>query len=291
MTLEQLRVFVAVAETLNMRMAGERLHLTQPAVSAAVLALEARHNTILFNRVGRRLELSAAGIEFLPEAKAVLARAIEAQRVLEDLAGLVRGEVRIVASQTVSTYWLPGRVARFAEQHPGIQVSLVAGNTASAVAAVLSGNADLGFIEGDAQEAALRFERVGGDRLGVYAAPGHALEGRVIGKPELLAAVWASREVGSGTRKQFEEALTTMGVELRDLSVRLVLPSNGALLEAVGNGGLVGAVSDLAAASRLALNKVVRLNCTLPMRDFSMVSHKERHLSRAAATFVNALLA
>ena len=84
MTLEQLRIFITVAETLNMRRASELLHLTQPAVSAAIGALEARHGTRLLDRVGRRLELNAAGRAFLPEAHGVLARAEGARRVLEE---------------------------------------------------------------------------------------------------------------------------------------------------------------------------------------------------------------
>ena len=71
MTLEQLRIFVAVAETLSMTRAAGRLHLSQPAVSAAVAALELRHTTRLFDRVGRRLELTEAGRLFVPEARDV----------------------------------------------------------------------------------------------------------------------------------------------------------------------------------------------------------------------------
>ena len=73
MTLEQLRIFVAVAERLHMTRAAEALHLTQSAVSAAVNALETRHGARLFDRVGRGLALNAAGTAFLPEARAVLA--------------------------------------------------------------------------------------------------------------------------------------------------------------------------------------------------------------------------
>ena len=65
MTLEQLRIFVGVAERLSMTRAAEALHLTQPAVSAAVAALEERHATRLFDRVGRGLALSEAGRVFL----------------------------------------------------------------------------------------------------------------------------------------------------------------------------------------------------------------------------------
>ena len=104
MTLEQLRIFVTVAETLNMTRAAEALHLAQPSVSAAVAALESRHGLRLFDRVGRGLELSAAGRTFLPEARAVLAAAQDAARALDDLAGLRRGTLALAASQTVATY-------------------------------------------------------------------------------------------------------------------------------------------------------------------------------------------
>ena len=87
MTLEQLRIFVAVAERLHMTRAAEALHLTQSAASAAVAALEARYGAKLFDRVGRGLALSDAGAAFLPEAQAVLARAEAAAQALDDLAG------------------------------------------------------------------------------------------------------------------------------------------------------------------------------------------------------------
>jgi len=102
MTLEQLRIFVAVAERLHMTRAAEALHLTQSAVSAAVAALEARYGVRLFDRVGRGLALNATGAAFLPEARAVLAQAEAAEQALDDLAGLRRGTVRLFASQTIA---------------------------------------------------------------------------------------------------------------------------------------------------------------------------------------------
>lgn len=289
MTLEQLRVFVTVAETLNMRRAGELLHLTQPAVSAAVTALEVRHDAQLFDRIGRGLALSEAGRSFLPEARAVLARVADANRVLQDLAGLVRGRVRLVASQTIATYWLPGRMARFVEAYPGIDVSLAADNTANAVADVLAGEADLGFVEGDVDEGALHSQQVGGDRLGLYAAPGHPLAGRRVRAKQLREAVWVLREDGSGTRKHLQAGLAGVGVHLDELNAKLVLPSNGAVLEAVVAGGLVAAVSDLAAASRVAAGLLVRLDCEMPRRSFWLVQHRERRPSRAAVAFTAVL--
>ena len=91
MTLEQLRVFVAVAERQHVTEAARALHLAQSAVSHAIAALEARHDTKLFNRVGRRIELTEAGQVFLAEARAVLARADMAELALGELGSLKRG--------------------------------------------------------------------------------------------------------------------------------------------------------------------------------------------------------
>ena len=74
MTLEQLRIFVAVAERQHITRAAEALNLTQSAVSAAIAALEGRHDAKLFNRIGRGIELTEVGKVFLTEAKAILSR-------------------------------------------------------------------------------------------------------------------------------------------------------------------------------------------------------------------------
>src|SRR6516225_2732803 len=106
MTLEQLRIFVAVAEREHVTRGARDLNLTQSATSAAVAALEARYQTKLFDRVGRRIVLTAAGKAFLVEAKSILARVVAAETVLDDLAGLARGHLALAASQTIANYWL-----------------------------------------------------------------------------------------------------------------------------------------------------------------------------------------
>lgn len=289
MTLEQLRVFVAVAEALNMTRAAEALHLSQPAVSAAISALEGRHAVALFDRVGRSIELTEAGRQFLPEARAVLKRADEARRVLTDLTGLVRGEIRIAASQTVATYWLPQRLARFATAHPGIALSLTVGNTAQTAQAVLAGDADIGLVEGEVRELAIAARRVGGDHLGLYAAPEHPLAGTTIQRRHLEQAIWVVRERGSGTRDHFEAGLRTFGLTIADIDVRLELPSNGAVLEAIETGDMIAAVSDLAAFPRLKAGLVARLDCAIAKRDFHLLTHHARRMSRATEAFVQSL--
>lgn len=291
MTLEQLRIFVTVAELLNMRAAAERLHLSQPAVSAAIAALEERHATRLFHRIGRGLELNEAGRAFLPAARSVLAKAADAIQVLDDLSGLVRGELHIAASQTVATYWLPGFLTRFAARYPAVRLDLRVSNTAQTAASVMDGEADLGFVEGRIDRAfSLHKHPVGGDDFRLYAAPGHPLAGRPVDREALLQAQWVLREEGSGTRDHLARCLKTVfQIDLADLDIRLVLPSNEAVLEGVASGGLISAVSDLAAASRVRAGLVEVLDCMLEKRAFHMLRHRERPLSSAAQAFVDML--
>ena len=93
MTLEQLRIFIAVAEKQHVTQAAGELNLTQSATSAAIAALEARYDIKLFDRIGRGIVLTQTGRDFLIEARAVLARARAAAQVLSDLAGLKRGSL------------------------------------------------------------------------------------------------------------------------------------------------------------------------------------------------------
>ena len=149
MTLEQLRIFVAVAEHLHMTRAASALNMTQSGTSAAVAALETRYGTPLFHRIGRRIELTEAGQLFLPEARAVLQRAAAAELALNELSGLLRGSLSLHASQTIANNWLPPFLHTYHRQHPGIRIGLTIGNTAQVAAAVLAGEADLGFVEGE----------------------------------------------------------------------------------------------------------------------------------------------
>lgn len=290
MTLEQLRIFVMVAERNHMTRAADALGLTQSAVSAAIAALEARHGVKLFDRVGRGLALSEAGRLFLNEATAVLLRARAAEQALMDLAGLRRGVLTIAASQTLSGYWLPGKLAQFADIYPGLTLQMIAGNSAEAARAVVEGRAELGFIEGVVDEVALLRRPVGRDRIALYAAPANRLSGVATIEPaDLEGARWALRESGSGTRSHFEREISAQGVPIDALRIALELPSNEAALTAAAEGGLIAAVSELAAAPFVATGRLVRLAWDLPPRRFELIAHKERRPSAAAGAFVERL--
>lgn len=287
MTLEQLRIFVAVAERLHMTRAAQHLHLTQSAVSAAIGALEGRHGTRLFDRVGRGLALNATGEAFLPEARAVLARADAAQTLLDDLGGLKRGKVSIHASLTIAAYWLPQRMATFKQAHPGIELDLRIGNTHRVIEAVVQAEAELGLIEGAEDDARIERIAVGADRLILAASPLHPLATQAdpLSAHTLQDLDWVLREEGSGTRSEFEAHLPH-GLQPSDLKVALTLPSNEAILTAVANSTLVTAISELAARPLMEAGRLVQLPLDLPERPFYRLRHRDRAASPATQAFV-----
>jgi DNA-binding transcriptional LysR family regulator len=287
MTLEQLRIFIAVAEREHVTQAAKALNLTQSATSAAVAALETRYATKLFDRVGRRIILTQAGKLFLVEAKSVVARAEAAEKVLADLAGLERGSLTIGASQTAGNYWLPAIVHAYKSRFPGIAVSLEIGNTETVSADVGAGIADLGFIEGEIDDPALSVTPIADDEMVLVVAPSHPLAQQPLSPvSQITQASWVVREVGSGTRAVLETALSKLGIEMCDLDIALELPSNEAVRGAVEAGSGITILSKLVVAASLKAKTLVALDVQLPKRRFFALRHKERYFTRAEREFL-----
>lgn len=287
MTLEQLRIFVAVAERQHVTQAASELNLTQSATSAAIAALEARYGIKLFDRIGRGIVLTQTGRDFLVEARAVLARAKAAAQVLNDLAGLKRGSLTIAASQTVANYWLPSRIQAFRMAHPDIDLHITMANTEQVARAVHEGSADLGFVEGEVDNASLAISKIDGDSLVVVVGMKHPWVGRTkITPKDLLTTAWVLREHGSGTRSMFEAALRKSGIRFSDLRIALELPSNEAVRAAVESGDCATAISDLVVAQSLAAKTLHRVKIDLPRRSFYVLRHKERYASHVEKALI-----
>jgi DNA-binding transcriptional LysR family regulator len=288
MTLEQLRVFVAVAERQHVTRAAEALNIAQSAVSASIVALEGRHGAKLFHRVGRRIELTEAGALFLAEARAVLARAESAELVLSELGELKRGVLSVYASQTIAGYWLPRHLVDFRRAYPGVAIRLSIGNTSQAAAAVRSGESDLGFVEGEVDDPALISEPVARDQLVIVVGAEHPWsEAKGLGKEDLLNVDWVLRELGSGTRSGFEHALERLGLSTHNLRVTLEMPSNEAVRAAVEAGMGATAISASVAAPSLEAGLLRQADFTLPERCYYALRHAERYRSRAAETLMD----
>ena len=287
MTLEQLRIFVAVAECEHVTRAAEALRLTQSAVSAAIAALESRYGVTLFDRVGRRIELNEVGRMFLGEARAVLARAATAELALSELSGLKRGTLSVHASQTIASYWLSPRLVAFRSAYPRIEVKLAVGNTAQTAEAVIGGTAELGFVEGRVEDPALLQNTIDQDQLTIVTGAGHPwAQKKRLTERDLVEGDWVLRELGSGTRSEFEAALAARGVPPGALHIVLELPTNEAVRAAVEAGAGVTAISELVVEAALRAGTLVALPFELPARPFLVLHHRDRYRSKAAQEFL-----
>jgi DNA-binding transcriptional LysR family regulator len=290
MTLEQLRIFIAVAEQQHMTRAASGLNLTQSATSAAIAALEARYDVKLFDRVGRGIVLTQAGRDFLGEARAVVGRARAAAQALDDIAGLRRGALSIAASQTIGNYWLPPRLLAFQRAYPGIVLQVAIANTEQVALAVREGRADLGLVEGEVDDPLLTSRRIDGDSLAIVVGSRHPWAGATrVPASKLTTTGWVLRERGSGTRSMFEAALRSAGVDPSHLDVKLELPSNEAIRVAVEGSDYATAISDLVVAPSLAAATLHRVRIDLPRRSFFVLRHSEHSAGRVVQSLLATL--
>lgn len=287
MTLEQLRIFLAVAEYQHVTKAAAELNLTPSSVSSAIAALETRHAITLFNRIGRRIELSPEGSAFLASAKTVLAAARNAETTLAELSRVDVGTLSIFASQTIASFWLPEHIVAYNQLYPSVSLDLMTGNTSESVAAVLNGTVDIGLIEGETGEPKLQQQIVAMDELVVIVGPQHEWASKMPILPrDLLNTRWAMREPGSGTRSTFETALAGMGCDEAALDIAFEIPSNEALCAAVATSGLATVVSRSVARSGLEAGTLVAMPLEIGRREFRLIRHEDRSLSRAAKAFI-----
>lgn len=298
MTFEQLRIFLAVAERQHMTRAAEVLNLTQPAVSAAIAALEARHGLPLFHRIGRSIELTEAGKLLRGEAQAILRRVQDAEANLADLRGLRRGRLRLAASQTVGNYWLPPLMARFRRAFANIDLDLTIGNTEQVATAVRDGTAELGIVEGPVTGDVFEEQLLPGDRLVLVAAATDAglklsRDLSPLGEMDealLAGADWVWRETGSGTRQLMEIMLHKLGLDPANLPRSLELPSNEAVRLAVEAGAGFTIISALAVAASIQEGRLLSWELPEAERRFRLLRHRSYQASQAAMAFTTMVL-
>lgn len=289
MTLEQLRIFAAVAEREHITRAAEHLRLAQSAVSHAVTLLEREFGIALFNRVGRRIELTDNGRLLLEEARAVLGRADAARERLLDVAGLRRGVLKVHASHTIASYWLPARLNDFHALHPEIELSITIANTTEVYRMLRSGEASLGLVEGDLPATDLLSDMVALDQLVLVVGSDHPWVDAAPRPEDMYQSAWVSRERGSGTRLEFEKDLRGLGVDPERLTIMMEVASNEAMASAVETGRAAAVLSASVVAGRIEAGLLHQVPLDLPDRQFRMVRHPERSLSPAEEKFLSIL--
>jgi DNA-binding transcriptional LysR family regulator len=266
-TLTQLRSFLAVVETGSVTAAAEELYVTQPSVSAAVSALSKELGVELMDRLGRSVELSAAGRAFAPFAAHVIGLLDQGGRAAREAAGAAARELRIAAVTTAAEHIVPPLVQEFSTRHPELTLTLDVGNRERVFREVASHRADVAIGGRPPAGGELSGEAFLDNPILLITAPGDQLaRRRSVPVEELGGRPWLLREPGSGTRAMTEEFLAR-----HELTPRmLTMGSNGAIKQAARAGLGVSLQSRAATALELGsgLLDTISLREPLPKRQW-----------------------
>lgn len=284
-TFRQLQVFVEVARAGGVSAAAARLHLTPQAVSMQVSQLEHQLSLRLFDRGARRMALSTAGEYFLMHARRLLGALRDAENEMARL-GQAQGGRLVVAMVGTAAAFVPRLLARFRDEHPGVELRLrVAANRAALVQLMIDGDADLAVMGRPPAELAARSETFAGHPMGFVAASAHPL----LRLPEVAADLLAEqtfvvREPDSGTRAALDEFLRQHRIEPAST---MELAGNGAVTQAVVAGLGIALLSLHAADAefRLGRLRVLPVPGTPLVRRWNLVHLAARTLSPAAEAF------
>jgi len=284
-TLRQLKIFEAVARHLSFSRAAEELHLTQPAVSMQVQALEDQAGLPLTEQAGKKVRLTAAGEEVARQARRIAEQLREAGEALAALKGVEAGRLKIGVVSTAK-YFAPSLLAEFRRRHPGVEVQLMVHNRGTIVRLLAENEIDLAIMGTPPGEFETVAREFADHPLVFIASPDSRLaQKRRIDPRQLAEETLLIREPGSGTRSALERFLVEHGVVAGKV---MELGSNETIKQAVMAGLGISFISEHTIGLERSVGRLVCLNVNgTPLnRQWRLVHRTDKRLMPAATAFV-----
>lgn len=293
MQLKQLEIFVQVARLHSFSRAAEALYLTQPTVSAHMNALEEELGIRLVVRSTKELRLTPPGQVLERYAAEILGLCQLAEQEVRTAAGAIAGTLSIAASTVPAQYLLPQALPALRQRYPQVFFQVRQGDSSQVIQWMTENGAELGIVGAPAQRPGLLCVPFLTERL-VIAAPNtppyQRLEGNLT--PQLLRTLpFLVREPGSGTRKQADQFLRSLGLEPQALNLAAQLESTESILQGVKYGLGVSIVSQYAAREEAAAGRILLFHWDSPLleRQFYLLYRRSAALSPAAAMLLQEL--
>lgn len=283
-TFHQLRIFRAVAIHNSFARAAEALHLSPPTLSLQVKQLSETVGQPLFEQLGKKIYLTAAGRILAEACQDIESRLEQLSQDLAALKGVERGSLKLAILTTVK-YTVPKLLGGFCAAHPGIDVAMVVGNRENLLQRLASNQDDLYIMGQPPEQMDVVCEDFADNPLVLVAPPNHPLVGlKRVSPRKLMNQPFIFREPGSGTRLTAEKFFGSQGVVLKN---RLEVGSNEAIKQTVAGGLGLAVLSSTTVVAELALGELVQLDVQgFPLiRRWHVVYPRGKRLSPAALAF------
>ena len=295
-TLDQLRILKAIAAEGSFKRAADTLYVSQPAVSLQVQNLERQLNVPLFDRGGRKAQLTEAGYLLLSYGDKVLTLCQETCRAIEDLQNLQGGTLIVGASQTTGTYLLPRMIGIFRQKYPDVSVQLQVHSTRRTSWGVANGSVDMAIIGGEVPtelQDVLQIIPYAEDELALILPISHPLaKVETIQKEDLYKLKFITLDSQSTIRKVIDKVLSNCDIDTKRLKIEMELNSIEAIKNAVQAGLGVAFVSTTAIEKELQMNTIhiARMKEVEVRRTLSVILNPNRYRSKAAEAFIKEVL-
>ena len=295
-TLDQLRILKAIAAEGSFKRAADSLYVSQPAVSLQVQNLERQLDVPLFDRGGRRAQLTEAGHLLLSYGDRILSLCEETCRAIEDLQNLQGGTLIVGASQTTGTYLLPRMIGIFRQRYQEVAVQLHVHSTRRTAWSVANGQIDLAIIGGEVPPElhdSLNIIPYAEDELALILPIYHPLVRHgTVQKDDLYKLQFITLDSQSTIRKVIDQVLSRSGIETRRLKVEMELNSIEAIKNAVqaGLGAAFVSISAIEKELQMGVLQRSRIEGVVVNRMLSVIVNPSRYRSKAAQAFMEEVL-
>ena len=288
-TLRQLKIFAAVAHHLSFARAAEELHLTQPAVSGQIKKLEEHAGVPLFEQVGKKTHLTAAGADLVGIVRAIVEQFEAAEHAMTQHKGVSGGRLN-VAVISAGDYFLPRLLVEFIGRHQGVTLNFTVHNREGLLAHLAANRTDLAIMARPPADDDMVAEPFAPHPYVIVAAPTHPLAGKSrIDMRRIVREPFVVRERGSDTWQSMQEAF---GSHLGDVQVALEITSTETLKQAVMAGLGIGFLSAHTIAQELRTKSLVVLDVRgFPrVQKWYVVHRRQKRLPPVAQAFKAFLL-
>jgi len=286
--LAPLQTFHLVVRLGSFTAAAKRLGISQPAVTQQIHGLERIVGLALFDRVGRHIAATEAGLTLDTYAQRIFHLLDAARDAMDTLAGIQSGRLDVGASRTAGGYYVSDLLDRFKRRYPGVRVSLSIGNSETITARILDFSLHVGVVAGLSDNPSIVSLPLVRDPLLVVVPPRHRLgRGKAVSIDQLRGVPIILREAGSATRRLVEGAFLARGERV---DPTMELESNEAIKSAVSDGIGVAFMARAAVANDLASGRLIGRPLREPLAlTFSLIYHRDRAVAPAVAGLLSLL--